>query len=644
MAAEDRRFPPRERQLVKGRFRIERVADELLDRDKHRRDEIVVFPQTGSPAEMLNQDPAPVDEENLVNCEVPLAQDRGDEDRRQDGQQGEGEDGEDRREIGPQRGWRLDGEEPLVELRTDGAVRHVLVEDGRVDPDRIADRRVGRDDSGEVHVDVFTRGQMAQDEKPRGRAPDFEQRADSDRDAHVVRGQVLDVRRVDIRRDDIRDVHDERDPTSPHGRRGRSGADLKGEDADQNKDADLGDPRGGRASSELDRLSRGNPRSAAGRVRIDDDRHNESVRTTGAEEAALPLGERRVGTVSPARERERNRRIDEDQVRVDGEVHVDELERTAARDVQPDRVPDRLVPLRGATVRREGEGVTRRGRSGQSGPSCERRGTGVEQQCEEDDKTREWVEKRDALNAQVRALVDEATQHRIQRDELNAQVKAAKEERDRYNRRVNDLQDQLSELKRRKLPRGAVPLGKLQQELKRLEFRQMTSVLTVDKERALIDEIQHLQVEVKKLEKSLEENEDVRKMKDELKSARDLAEDAHKRVSELAEKAQAEHDQMTALYEQGDNLRREADRAQEEFIKTKMLADEEHRKHIEHIRQVHDYNKIIHGIWMKSRGVTEEVAEEVDAKKEAELIFERFKKGEKLSTEDLLTLQKSGYL
>src|SRR2546428_715947 len=116
--------------------------------------------------------------------------------------------------------------------------------------------------------------------------------------------------------------------------------------------------------------------------------------------------------------------------------------------------------------------------------------------------------------------------------------------------------------------------------------------------------------EVKKLERSLEENEDVRKMKEELKTARDLAEDAHKRVSELAEKAQAEHDQMTVLYEQGDALRREADKAQEEFIKTKMLADEEHRKHIEHIRQVHDYDKIIHGIWMKSRGVAEAVARE----------------------------------
>lgn len=260
------------------------------------------------------------------------------------------------------------------------------------------------------------------------------------------------------------------------------------------------------------------------------------------------------------------------------------------------------------------------------------------------DKTREWVEKRDSLNAQVRTLVEEATQHRIRRDELNAQVRGAKEERDKYNRRVSELQDQLSDLKRKKLPRGAVPLGKLQQERKRLEFKQMTSVLSVDKERSLIEEIQKLEAEVKKLERSLEENEDVRKMKDELKSARDLAEDAHKRVSQLAEEAQSEHDQMTGLYEQGDSLRREADKAQEEFIKTKMLADDEHRKHIEHIRQVHDYDKIIHGIWMKSRGVTAAVAEETDAKKEAELIFERFKKGEKLSTEDILTLQKSGYL
>jgi uncharacterized coiled-coil DUF342 family protein len=99
---------------------------------------------------------------------------------------------------------------------------------------------------------------------------------------------------------------------------------------------------------------------------------------------------------------------------------------------------------------------------------------------------------------------------------------------------------------------------------------------------------------------------------------------------------------MVALFEQGDALRHEADQAQEEFIKTKMLADEEHRKHIDFIREVHDYDKIVHGIRLRGRGG--EYVEEVDTKRQAEMIFERFRKGEKLSTDDLLTLQKSGYM
>ena len=259
------------------------------------------------------------------------------------------------------------------------------------------------------------------------------------------------------------------------------------------------------------------------------------------------------------------------------------------------------------------------------------------------DKTREWVAKRDELNAHVRGLVEEATGHRIKRDELNAQVKVAKEERDKWNRARNEILDRLDELRRRKLPRGSVPLGKLKRELKDLEFRQMTSVLTVDKERALIDEMARIQAEVKRLERTLEENEEIRKVADELKETEDKAEAAHRNVSKLAEEAQAEHDLMTQLYERSDETRRQADLAQEEFIKTKMAADEEHRKHIEHIRQVHDYDKIVHGIWMKERGVTGE-EEGVSAKRQAEMIFERFKKGEKLSTEDLMTLQKSGYL
>src|SRR5207249_11977978 len=44
-AAEDGRLTTRERQLVERCLRLKRIADELLDRDEHGCDEVVVFPQ-----------------------------------------------------------------------------------------------------------------------------------------------------------------------------------------------------------------------------------------------------------------------------------------------------------------------------------------------------------------------------------------------------------------------------------------------------------------------------------------------------------------------------------------------------------------------------------------------------------------------
>ena len=110
-----------------------------------------------------------------------------------------------------------------------------------------------------------------------------------------------------------------------------------------------------------------------------------------------------------------------------------------------------------------------------------------------------------------------------------------------------------------------------------------------------------------------------------------------------AESAQNEHDAMIKIYEEADKLRKEADESQEKFIETKGKADEEHRRHIDHIRQVHDYDKIITGLRQKARKARKKKDESV-AMKEAEDIFDKFKKGEKLSTEDLMVLQKSGYL
>jgi uncharacterized coiled-coil DUF342 family protein len=264
------------------------------------------------------------------------------------------------------------------------------------------------------------------------------------------------------------------------------------------------------------------------------------------------------------------------------------------------------------------------------------------------DKTKEWVQKRDELNGEVRKLVDEAAKHREERDKLNVEVRAAKVARDEMNNKVNELSKKVTELKKVNQPKEGVqqiPVVKLRKDLKQLEFSYQTQSWGIenrDKEKELVEKIKQLDKEIKEREKSLEQNAEVKNAIRDLREAKDAAEAEHRRVGELAERAQTEHDTMIQLYEKADTMRKEADKAQENFLENKAKADEEHRKHIENIRQVHDYDKIITGLRQKAKKAKKKKDDTV-AQKEADDIFEKFRKGEKLSTEDLMALQKSSY-
>jgi uncharacterized coiled-coil DUF342 family protein len=87
-------------------------------------------------------------------------------------------------------------------------------------------------------------------------------------------------------------------------------------------------------------------------------------------------------------------------------------------------------------------------------------------------------------------------------------------------------------------------------------------------------------------------------------------------VSEYAEKAQAEHDKMIALYEEADTLRKQADEAQAKFIECKKAADEEHKKHIEQINAIHDTDKDVNAIKGKQKAVKKKKTD-ADSKKAA---------------------------
>jgi uncharacterized coiled-coil DUF342 family protein len=261
--------------------------------------------------------------------------------------------------------------------------------------------------------------------------------------------------------------------------------------------------------------------------------------------------------------------------------------------------------------------------------------------------------RRDRLNADARATAEErsrildelhdksaeAQDHRRHRDELNNSVREEKRLREEWNHQLQVLGDKVQELKRARQPRqGAVPVWRLRKELKELEFRHMTTALTGDQEKRLIEEMKRLEAAIREQDEQLRQDPEVEGTLRAFTEARSEAEKHHAAVGQLAEEAQREHESMVRLYESVDELRRQADDVQAKLLEVKGQADDAHRQHIAAIEEVRDIEKMLYAA---RGGRAPATWGEAEPPKEEDFLA-RLKKGEKVSTEDLLELQKSG--
>jgi uncharacterized coiled-coil DUF342 family protein len=273
--------------------------------------------------------------------------------------------------------------------------------------------------------------------------------------------------------------------------------------------------------------------------------------------------------------------------------------------------------------------------------------------AESNAKADESRARRDRLNSEARATAEtrsrildelhdksaEAQDHRRLRDTFNMQVREEKRLREEWNHRLQELGDKVQELKRNRQPRaGAVPVWRLRKELKELEFRHMTTALTGEQEKRLIEEMKRLEAAIREQEEQLRQDPEVEQTLREFAEARTEAEAHHAAVGKLAEDAQREHEAMVALYESVDALRRQADEVQTRLLEVKAQADEAHRAHIAAIEEVRDIEKMLYAA---RGGRAPQTWGEAEPPKEEDFLA-RLKKGEKVSTEDLLELQKSG--
>ena len=139
----------------------------------------------------------------------------------------------------------------------------------------------------------------------------------------------------------------------------------------------------------------------------------------------------------------------------------------------------------------------------------------------------------------------------------------------------------------------------------------------------------------------IQEDESV---KEEAQELRKLSEEEHEKVITLSEQAQAAHEEMLTYFRKTDDIRTAADEAHKNFIEARNNASAKHEEFKAVLSDIHVINKKLGSGKPRKRRSDKKPSsgsnKNREEKERAEEIFEKFKQGGKLSTEELLLLQK----
>ena len=258
-------------------------------------------------------------------------------------------------------------------------------------------------------------------------------------------------------------------------------------------------------------------------------------------------------------------------------------------------------------------------------------------------RSKKLAQERDDLNAKIRQIRNQINEHKTKRDEYNERVKHAKEQRNELLKNHMDMRKKIKDLERTRTSTSGVNLNQLKQSLRKMETEQMTQPMSPQKEKKLIEAIKELHQKVKDEEEKLNQDPKLKKAIENEKLLKQKAEKQHDLVEKIAKKAQEEHQSMIELLTQLDNLSKRTMEIQEQIVHIKIDADTIHKEFIDHVNQIHDLEKQI-TTTEKTKDRKRKIADVSATQKQANEIYERFKRGEKLSTEDLMVLQKTGLL
>jgi Uncharacterized archaeal coiled-coil protein len=260
-----------------------------------------------------------------------------------------------------------------------------------------------------------------------------------------------------------------------------------------------------------------------------------------------------------------------------------------------------------------------------------------------------FADERDVLNNKVKELIKSLREMKSSKDELSNKAADLKVKKDKlsneFRKEINERRSLRSSILRDKGKQ--IDLRKMKKEKDDLIRRQMTGVYNKKEEEEIVKRIRGMDKSVKDYEKESEKialddasykklDEEIKTNKDEIKKTQDEYQATVKEVITL-------RDNQNKIYEEMIETKGKADEIHEKYLQVQAELFKENQKLDELFNTIREYEKLI--LALKQRQSKEKrKGRENEAKAKAEEIYEKFKTGVSLSTEDILILQKAGFL
>jgi len=264
--------------------------------------------------------------------------------------------------------------------------------------------------------------------------------------------------------------------------------------------------------------------------------------------------------------------------------------------------------------------------------------------------TKEALTQRNEINLEMNGLLVKAKEHMTKRDTLNTQVKESKEKRKKFQDDLLEKKTLMEELTKKE---GNVKEGDIRkkrrlmkdltEKVEKLEWNLQTSILSADKEKEMIQNLEKLSEEINKLATDVHVTTSQTQLWREISSIQKQVNYLHVKIIDSAKESQIFHNLMNQFFQQVNVLRKKANDFHKEFLDSKKIADTHHK---EFLSTVSEKNELRKEFKEKQRDVRKKMQDKIRSNLEenTEKAFQKYEKGENLSMDEFRLLVEKGMI